>query len=122
MIDTIRKGDPLGHDFLQAVAKRLEEIHFSVRLGELDAAYLLDIGTALGDRKPETFEGYAEAIGSLIADNIRLNSVLNEIRLNDPCRCLYMAAPMDMDNRPPTVAAFALAGMTKENKGNVDEA
>jgi hypothetical protein len=43
----------------------------------------------------------------------RLNSVLREIAFNPGCRQLYMTAPMDRENTPPTVAAFALKGMTK---------
>jgi len=79
MIDTIRKGDKLGQCFLDKVAKQLEALNFSTRLGELDAEYLMNIGAALGDRKPEVFERYADAVECLVAENERLRFALQEI-------------------------------------------
>lgn len=95
MIDAIRKGDRLGHKAMQSIADKLE-------LFERDNIHIRRIA-----------ENREQAVHVLKEEQARLNSVLREIAHSTPCRCLYMGPPMDAENLPPTVTAFALQGMTK---------
>ena len=135
MIDTIRKGDKLGQDFMAQVAQRLEVLNFGLRMGELDAAALVNIGAALGNRRPDAFADYAAAVQELLAENERLRAAIKNVIAYDHCNecgegCLvfFEEKPCHANSRP-CEEVFTLLKLVwpefveqecKENGGNHD--
>lgn len=77
MIDTIRKGDKLGHSFLAQVADRLDLLRFVTRCSEVEGNALMDIRDALGKKRPSGgFPEYAATIHEIVAENERLREAV----------------------------------------------